>query len=242
MAENAAALRRGELDVVQLFQPFAEELIAAGEGHLWYAAATRGPTSYTSLYARRGTPHRTARRAEEDGARALPHAEMAARQPAPKRWPTPWSLSFPAVAPPLLRAAVARYHALAIWGHNPILPRAGYERLQGRPRFLRFCRICRPVRAGGRQQCRRGNRPRRPAAAGRHGDLIRLEVLLDLCDVARLRKRKHQQNACLLRAEILAGDDSAFAQAAARGNAAAWPGCIARRRPRPLAARSKAAR
>ncbi|MBV8507270.1 MAG: ABC transporter substrate-binding protein, partial [Alphaproteobacteria bacterium] len=42
MADNATALRRGEFDVVQLFQPFAEQLIAAGEGHLWYAAATRG--------------------------------------------------------------------------------------------------------------------------------------------------------------------------------------------------------
>jgi ABC-type nitrate/sulfonate/bicarbonate transport system substrate-binding protein len=39
MADNAAALRRGELDVVELFEPFAEELIA-GEGHLWYAAVT----------------------------------------------------------------------------------------------------------------------------------------------------------------------------------------------------------
>jgi NitT/TauT family transport system substrate-binding protein len=53
MADNAAALRRSELDVVQLFEPFAEELITAGEGHLWYAAATRGPTAYTSFYARR---------------------------------------------------------------------------------------------------------------------------------------------------------------------------------------------
>jgi NitT/TauT family transport system substrate-binding protein len=43
MPENIGALRSGALDVVQLFQPLAEELIASGEGHLWYAAATRGP-------------------------------------------------------------------------------------------------------------------------------------------------------------------------------------------------------
>ena len=53
MASNAAALRRGEVDVVQLFQPFVEELLEAGAGHIWYAAAERGPTSYTTLYARR---------------------------------------------------------------------------------------------------------------------------------------------------------------------------------------------
>src|SRR6516165_3533174 len=41
MAENMAALRRGDLDVVQLFEPFAEELISTGDGHLWYAASAR---------------------------------------------------------------------------------------------------------------------------------------------------------------------------------------------------------
>ena len=55
MPDNMSALRNGALDVVQLFQPLAEELIASGEGHLWYAAADRGPCSYTSFYARRGT-------------------------------------------------------------------------------------------------------------------------------------------------------------------------------------------
>src|SRR5271166_6237036 len=49
MANNAAALRAGSLDAVQLFQPYAEELIASGAGHLWYAAADRGLTAYTTL-------------------------------------------------------------------------------------------------------------------------------------------------------------------------------------------------
>ena len=53
MASNAGALRRGEVDVVQLFQPLVEELIESGAGHIWHAAAERGPTSYTTLYARR---------------------------------------------------------------------------------------------------------------------------------------------------------------------------------------------
>src|SRR5204862_6376352 len=52
MADNMAALKRGAADAVQLFQPFAEDLIASGEGHLWYAAAARGPCSYTTFYAR----------------------------------------------------------------------------------------------------------------------------------------------------------------------------------------------
>ena len=53
MEENDAALRAGKLDAVHLFQPYAERLIASGAGHLWYAAATRGLTAYTTLVTRR---------------------------------------------------------------------------------------------------------------------------------------------------------------------------------------------
>lgn len=129
MADNVAALRRGELDVVQLFQPFAEELLTAGEGHIWYAAAGRGPCSYTSFYTRRSV---LAQRREELAklVRGLYrtqkwlHANPAAAladvvQP-----------YFPTVPLPLLRASIARYRALGVWGRNPILARAGYERLR----------------------------------------------------------------------------------------------------------------
>jgi NitT/TauT family transport system substrate-binding protein len=37
---------------------------------------------------------------------------------------------FPDVPQELLRRAVTRYRRLGIWGHNPVLPRAGYERLK----------------------------------------------------------------------------------------------------------------
>lgn len=49
MAENAAALRAGRVDVVQVFEPYACNLINEGVGHIWYAAASRGPTTYTTL-------------------------------------------------------------------------------------------------------------------------------------------------------------------------------------------------
>src|SRR6476646_10054825 len=49
MAENGTALGTGKLDAVQLFQPYAEELVRSGVGHIWYAAAERGLTAYTTL-------------------------------------------------------------------------------------------------------------------------------------------------------------------------------------------------
>jgi NitT/TauT family transport system substrate-binding protein len=129
MGENVAALRRGELDVVQLFQPYAEELIASGEGFLWYAAADRGPCSYTSFYARRQTLD--ARRDEFLRlVRALYRTQKWLYRELPDTLADIVQPYFPGVMQPLLRAAVARYRALGIWGRDPILPRVGYERLR----------------------------------------------------------------------------------------------------------------
>jgi NitT/TauT family transport system substrate-binding protein len=129
MAENMASLRRGELDVVQLFEPFAEELIAAGAGHIWHAAAKRGPTAYTSFYARRSVL--AARRDEfKRLVRGLYRTQKWLHAAPPEALADAVQSFFPDVPPSRLRAAVDRYRALGIWGRNPILPRAGYERLR----------------------------------------------------------------------------------------------------------------
>lgn len=129
MGENVAALGRGEVDLIQLFEPYVSELVEKGRGHVWYAAATRGPTSYTTFYARR--PVLETRR--DDLARMVRalhrtlkwlHAGDAARlAEAIQRY-------FPDVPRPRLVAALARYQALGIWGLDPRLPRSGYDRLQ----------------------------------------------------------------------------------------------------------------
>lgn len=123
MADNVAALRRGEVDVVQVFEPFAAEF-----GHVWYSQANRGPTSYTTFYARRGLL-RTRRDELHRMVRAiyrtqkwLADADGAAIADAIARY-------FPDVAPATLATACARYKSLGIWGTNPRLPRAGYDRL-----------------------------------------------------------------------------------------------------------------
>src|SRR5689334_14690811 len=55
MARNVEALKAGEVDVIQVFEPFPSLLLADKAAHVWYAAASRGPTSYTTFYTRRGT-------------------------------------------------------------------------------------------------------------------------------------------------------------------------------------------
>ncbi|MFO1081533.1 MAG: ABC transporter substrate-binding protein [Reyranellaceae bacterium] len=128
MAENVEALRRGELDAVQLFQPEAEALLASGTGHLWYAAATRGPTAYTTLVTRRSTLERRRddllrmTRGLNDALRwfaATPAGAIAGTLRA----------YFPEVDPAQFAAAIDRYRALDLWAHDPVIPRAGYDRL-----------------------------------------------------------------------------------------------------------------
>ena len=129
MAANAAALREGAVDAIQVFQPYAEELIASGAGHLWYAAASRGLTAYTTLVTRREVLER---RPEEllgmtramlrtlRWIAATPGAEIARAL----------ADYFPAVPPEIFAAAVDRYKALGLWGTDPVLQREGFDRLK----------------------------------------------------------------------------------------------------------------
>ena len=127
MTQNMVSLRRGELDVIQLFQPYAEQMLEEGF-HIWYAAASRGPCSYTTFYARAGVL-------------AAKHDELAAMVRAiyrTQKWiaavdgPTiaaTIASYFPDTPLARLEAACTRYKSLGIWGENPILPRNGYDRL-----------------------------------------------------------------------------------------------------------------
>ena len=129
MADNAAALRAATFDAVQLFQPYAEELIASGAGHLWYAAADRGLTAYTVLVTRR--PLLDTRRDEL--------LAMTRAMTNTLRWMAATSGNdiaralqefFPTVAPDIFAAAIDRYRALKLFATDPILQREGFDRLQ----------------------------------------------------------------------------------------------------------------
>jgi NitT/TauT family transport system substrate-binding protein len=129
MASNAAALRRGEVDVVQLFQPFVEELVEAGAAHIWQAAAERGPTSYTTLYTRRSLL--VERRAEcERMVRALHRTLKWVDAGTGQQLAAAVAGYFPDVPQPRLASALDRYKALGLWGRDTRLPSSGYERLR----------------------------------------------------------------------------------------------------------------
>ena len=129
MPASAAALRRGELDAVQLFQPNAESLLQEDAGHLWYAAASRGPTAYTNFMALESTLQR--RRPE--------FAAMTQAMRTTLTWlaATPGADSAPLLAPyfpdlprELIAACIDRYRALGLWDADPAILREGFTRLR----------------------------------------------------------------------------------------------------------------
>jgi NitT/TauT family transport system substrate-binding protein len=129
MAENAAALRAGTVDVIQVFQPYARQLIDDGAGYVWYAAANRGPTSYTTFNTTRGfieknpdtvlrmtrAMYRTEKWIAAHDGRNL--AEAIARY-------------LPDIAPRALAACCNDYKALGLWNRNPVVQRTGLEWLR----------------------------------------------------------------------------------------------------------------
>ncbi len=128
MAVNAAALLAGELDAVQVFQPHAEDLLTSGGGFLWYAAADRGLTAYTTLVTRRSVIDRI--RTELLGMvramyrtlrwiAATPGAEV-------QQVLAPY---FPDVAPAIYAASIDRYRALNLYGVDPVTRPEGFDRL-----------------------------------------------------------------------------------------------------------------
>lgn len=128
MAANAAALREGRLDAVQVFQPYAEDLLASGAGHLWYAAANRGLTAYTTLVTRRSVMEqkrdellRMVRAMHQTLAwiRATPGVEI-------QRVLADY---FPDVPPAIYAGAIDRYRTLQLYGPDPVTRQEGFDRL-----------------------------------------------------------------------------------------------------------------
>lgn len=129
MARNVEALKTGEVDVIQVFEPFPSLLLADKAAHVWYEAAHRGPTSYTTFYARRGTL--TARREELTRmVRAIGKIETWVAGASGADIARAIARYFPDLPMPILEAACSRYKTLGIWNADPFLPRESYDRLR----------------------------------------------------------------------------------------------------------------
>lgn len=128
MAQNLDALGRGEVDVAQVFEPYAAMAVRQGIGEIVYAASARGLTSYTTLLATRPAVERlrgefAAMRRAVGGTLAW-LAEHSADELADVV-----AAYFPDVARENLVAAFQRYKAAGLWGTDTAVTREGFRRL-----------------------------------------------------------------------------------------------------------------
>ena len=129
MPENVEALANDKADVIQLFQPFAEQVLSSGAGHLWYAQAARGYCTYTTLYA---TKDMIASQPDDMHlmTRAMYRCQKWIHAVQPSEIASAVAEFFPDISADILSASAARYVELGVWGKDPHLPREGFERLR----------------------------------------------------------------------------------------------------------------
>ncbi len=129
MEENVHAFQDGTVDVIQVFEPYVTTLLSEGQGHIWYVSASRGATSYTTLFANR---HTVADRRGECLAmtRATYRMQLWLRENEAPEIAAVLAPYFPTLDATTLTDCINRYKAAGIWGNNPILPRDGFERLR----------------------------------------------------------------------------------------------------------------
>ncbi len=129
MSDNVAALRAGKIDVVQVFEPYAEQLVSEGIGHIWHRFAERGDIAYTSFYTTRDFAKRQRRtcRALVKGigrAQLALHSEPAADI---ARTIRPF---FPELTQRRLARMISNYRKSGLWAKTPALPPEAFTRLK----------------------------------------------------------------------------------------------------------------
>jgi NitT/TauT family transport system substrate-binding protein len=128
MADNLEALRNGELDVAQMFEPYASIALQAGIGKILYAASTRGPTAYTAFLATRGSIERN-RYAFAAMMRAVRRMQSWLYDHSAEEMGDVVAPFYPDVARDLLANSLRRYRDAGLWARRPEVSREGFARL-----------------------------------------------------------------------------------------------------------------
>jgi len=128
MADNLDALRRGELDVAQMFEPYASMALKSGIGSILYAASTRGPTVYTTFLATRGSVECN-RVAFAAMVRAVRRMQSWLIDHGAEELATAVAPFYPNIASDLLANSLRRYHDAGLWARSPEVSREGFARL-----------------------------------------------------------------------------------------------------------------
>jgi NitT/TauT family transport system substrate-binding protein len=128
MDANVAALLAGAPDVAQVFEPFVDELTAAG-CHIWHRFSARGDIAYTTFYATRDF---TTGKREACGllVRGIAAAQLAFHAASAETIAASIQPFFPETDTAALTRMIAGYRNAGLWARTPALPVASFVRLK----------------------------------------------------------------------------------------------------------------
>jgi NitT/TauT family transport system substrate-binding protein len=128
MAANLDALCNGQLDVVQLFEPYASMALQLAAGDILYASSTRGPTVYTTFLATRSGIERH-RDAFVAMTRAIARMQDWLSQHSAEELADITAPFYPDIPRTILVSSLHRYGQSGIWARTPNVSREGFRRL-----------------------------------------------------------------------------------------------------------------
>jgi NitT/TauT family transport system substrate-binding protein len=128
MADNLQALLRGELDVVQMFEPYVSMAVQANAGEVLHAASSRGPTAYTTFLAGRDSVRRN-RAAFDAMVRATRRTLVWVAQHSAEELADAVAPYYPHVPRGILTSSFQRYRDAGLWSRTPEISRQGFARL-----------------------------------------------------------------------------------------------------------------
>ncbi|MDF1791200.1 MAG: ABC transporter substrate-binding protein [Thalassobaculaceae bacterium] len=129
MGGNVEALGRGEVDVIQVFEPYADLAVTAQGGHVWHRFATRGDVGFTSFYTTRSFAERereTCRALVRGIARSLRYLHGAD----PQDVAATVQPYFPDLSAEALARIIASLRGLGLWAQTPHFPVTAFVRLK----------------------------------------------------------------------------------------------------------------
>ena len=129
MSRNVAAFKRGELDVVQVYEPYADALVNRHGGSIWHRFTDRGDIGYSTFYATR----RTTQRRRDDCLRltaGMARAQQALHRASPASLARAVAEFLPDVPQESLARIIEGYRRNQLWARSPELPVDAFVRLK----------------------------------------------------------------------------------------------------------------
>jgi NitT/TauT family transport system substrate-binding protein len=129
MARNLRAFTRGEIDVVQVYEPYADELVSQHGGSIWHRFTERGDIGYSTFYATR----RTTQRRRDDCIRlvaGMNRAQKALHRTSAASLAQAIAEFLPDLGHEALTRMIDNYRSAELWSRSPELPMAAFLRLK----------------------------------------------------------------------------------------------------------------